>query len=260
MRRSMKHLMSVIRVPCLDDNYAWLLHDNGCTAVVDTPEVGPICEALDQQGWNLDIILNTHHHADHVGGNTELVNKYSCEVWGSSKGSHRIPEITRKLCDGDEILIGNHTARVIETPGHTIDHICYYFNKCNKVFVGDTLFSMGCGRLFEGTPSQMLSSLQKLMSLPPSTEVYCAHEYTAHNANFSLTVDGNNPLLQTRHEEVMTARSKNIATIPTTIQTELDTNPFLRSACGVLRGSMGFSNTATDLEVFTAVRERRNNF
>src|SRR5690606_29661055 len=195
--------MSEIEVhmfPCLRDNYGFLVHDpdSGATACVDTPEVEPILRALDERGWTLTYILNTHHHADHAGGNRQIKAATGCRIVGPRADAERIPGIDIEVGDGDELRLGARRIVVRETPGHTRGHIVYHFPDDRIAFVGDTLFAMGCGRLFEGTPAQMWSSLRKILEWPDDTRLYCAHEYTQANARFALTVEPGNAELRRR--------------------------------------------------------------
>ena len=254
--------MEVYQFPCLQDNYSFLLHDpsTGATAVVDTPEVAPIEAALKEKGWKLTHILNTHHHWDHTGGNAELKARHGCEVIGprgETKGE--IPGADRAVGEGDEVSVGNIVAKVLDTPGHTAGHIVYHFPTERKVFVGDTLFAMGCGRLFEGTASQMWTSVQKITSMPPETSVYCAHEYTLSNAKFAVSVDPHNEDLAARVKEVEAKRAAGVPTVPTTVAKELATNPFCRPHAASLRKTLGMEN-AEDVAVFAETRKRKDNF
>jgi len=247
--------------PCLEDNYGYLVHDpeTGATATIDTPEVEPIERALRETGWQLTHILNTHHHFDHAGGNLDLKDKTGCTIVGPRADAARIPGIDVEVGDGDTFLLGNQAATVFDTPGHTSGHIVYYFSKCGVAFVGDTLFALGCGRLFEGTPEQMWNSMQKLLKLPDDTTVYCAHEYTQANANFAVTVDPDNSALQTRAGEIAALRAANKPTIPTSIGLERATNPFMRPDSPAMRATLGMPD-ASDVEVFAEVRARKDNF
>jgi hydroxyacylglutathione hydrolase len=247
--------------PCLEDNYGYLIRDpaTGIVATVDTPEVAPIERALAQKGWKLDYILNTHHHGDHAGGNLELKKKTGCRIVGPKADAGRIPGIDIALGDGEIFELGSRVARVIETPGHTRGHIVYHFEADHAAFVGDTLFAMGCGRLFEGTPEQMWTSLQKLRALPADTRVYCAHEYTQKNARFALTVEPDNTELVARAVEVERLRAQGLPTIPSTIGRETLTNPFLRPDSPWLQATLGLTG-APLTEVFAETRRRRNAF
>lgn len=253
--------LEIVQIPCLADNYGWLLHDpaSGLTAAVDTPDAAAIQAALNARGWNLDYILNTHHHSDHAGGNLALKAATGCTVVGCRADAARIPGIDITLDDGDSFALGNHVARVVETPGHTVGHICYLFGADRAAFVGDTLFSLGCGRLFEGTPAQMWTSLQKLMALPDDTGVYCAHEYTASNGRFAVTLEPGNRALKARVAEVARLRAAGAATVPSTIGLEKATNPFLRPASPALRATLQLP-AATDVEVLAETRRRKDQF
>lgn len=247
--------------PCLSDNYGFLIHDadEGLTATIDTPDSEMINAALSERGWTLTHILNTHHHFDHVGGNLALKDKWQCQVVGPSADQDRIPGIDLGLADGDIYAFGRYLARVFDVPGHTRGHIAYYFEQAHAAFVGDTLFALGCGRLFEGTPSQMWISLQKLRALPDETIVYCAHEYTQANARFALTVDPDNDALRERAMDVDAMRARGEPTVPTSIGLERRTNPFLRPDSESLRRSLGMTHS-TDTEVFAEVRTRKDRF
>lgn len=221
--------LSVSLVPCLDDNYGFLVRDGatGTTAAVDTPDAGPILDALKARGWALDIILNTHKHGDHVGGNEALRDRTGAMVVGPGEVAERT-HVDWVVKGGDRLSLGATELFVIDTGGHTLGHVSYYAPGAGTAFVGDTLFAMGCGRLFEGTPDQMWASLLRLAALPPETKVYCAHEYTLANADFALSVD-DCPAVAKRAAAVLEARALGVATVPTTIGLELATNPFLRA-------------------------------
>ncbi len=253
--------LQIHQFPCLNDNYSWLVHEPeaNVTAVVDTPEVAPILRALDETGWKLTHILNTHWHPDHAGGNEELKAKTGCQIIGPRGEARKIPSLERQVGDGDEVKLGNATAKVFDVPGHTAGHIAYWFAGDKVAFVGDTLFALGCGRLFEGTAQQMWTSLQKLMALPPETKVYCAHEYTQSNARFALSVDPENAALAARVKEIDALRARNIPTVPSTIGLELATNPFLRPMSESLQRSLGMVG-ADAVSVFAETRRRKDNF
>lgn len=253
--------LQIHQFPCLTDNYAWLVHEPeaNVTAVVDTPEVPAILKALDQTGWKLTHILNTHWHPDHAGGNEELKAKTGCQIIGPRAEAARIPAIERQVGDGDEVKFGNVSAKVFDVPGHTAGHIAYWFAQDKVAFVGDTLFALGCGRLFEGTAQQMWTSLQKLMALPPETKVYCAHEYTQSNARFALSVDPDNAALVARAKEIDAMRAKGIPTVPSSIGLELATNPFLRPMSESLQRSLGMAG-ADPVAVFAETRRRKDSF
>ena len=245
----------------LSDNYCYLIHDpkSGKTGVIDTPEVPAIEKALAETGWSLDYILNTHHHSDHAGGNLELKEKTGCTIVGPAADRERIPGIDIALSDGDTFELGSCTATVYDTPGHTRGHIVYHFADDHMAFVGDTLFAMGCGRLFEGTPAQMWDSLQKLLAWPDDTLVYCAHEYTQSNAAFALTVEPDNVELVARSRQVDELRERGEPTIPSTIGLERATNPFMRPSSPALQATIGMPGGAL-VDVFAETRRRKDNF
>jgi hydroxyacylglutathione hydrolase len=228
--------MEVIRISALYDNYIFLLHEpiQNIAAVVDPAEAEPVLQQLEQLGAELVAIFNTHHHNDHVGGNRKLMQHFgNVTVYGGEKDRGRIPGQQVFLKEGDQVYFGDRTAEVIFVPGHTRAHIAYYFppetlGGLGDLFCGDTLFAGGCGRLFEGTPAQMLDSLSKLRALPDNTRVWCAHEYTLKNLQFALTVDSGNPELQARFATVKAARNRFEATVPSMLSIEKSTNPFLR--------------------------------
>lgn len=253
--------LQIHQFPCLNDNYGYLVHEpvSGTTAAIDTPEVKPILAALAEKGWKLTHILNTHHHFDHAGGNAELKEKTGCTIIGPKGEKDLIPGIDRAVGEGEIVELGTAQARVIEVPGHTRGHIAYSFDADRIAFVGDTLFALGCGRLFEGTPQQMWTSLGKLMALPDETVVYCAHEYTQSNARFALSVEPQNPALIARAKDIDAKRSRGEWTVPTTIGLEKATNPFLRAASPDLRRTVGLE-TAADVDVFAETRKRKDNF
>ncbi len=247
--------------PCLNDNYGFLVHEpeSGYTATVDTPEVAPIEAALAEKGWSLTHIFNTHHHYDHAGGNEALKQKWSCRIVGASNDAARIPGIDETVSDGETFEFGSSSVAVFEVPGHTSGHIAFYFPEDGVAFVGDTLFALGCGRLFEGTPQQMWQSLNKLMALPDDTVIYCAHEYTQANAAFALSVEPDNDQLQQRVVEIGRLRAADQPTVPTTIGLEKATNPFLRPDSELLQKTLEM--TGEDLvSVFAETRRRKDNF
>ncbi|MDH4022120.1 MAG: hydroxyacylglutathione hydrolase [Gammaproteobacteria bacterium] len=253
--------LQIEQIPCLQDNYGYLIHDPvaGLTASIDTPDAAAIERALAAHGWGLDFILNTHHHFDHAGGNLALKAKTGCVIVGSRNDAARIPGIDVLVGEGDTFDFGEHRARILETPGHTTGHICYVFDDDNAAFVGDTLFSMGCGRLFEGTPEQMWASLQKLMGLPDDMRVYCAHEYTQSNGRFAVTMEPENAELAARIREVAMLRAAGRPTVPSTIGIEKATNPFLRPASTALRATLKLPDAA-DAEVLGETRRRKDRF
>ena len=246
--------------PCLKDNYGFLLHDPGTgeTATIDTPEAGKILAEAEAKGWTITQIWNTHWHPDHAGGNAEIVAKTGARVVGPEEVDRIGAAPDRILHEGDTVELGGLRARVIETPGHTLGHIVFHLAEQKIAFVGDTLFALGCGRLFEGTPAQMWDSLGKLRALPDDTVVYCAHEYTASNAAFALSVDSGNADLVAYADEVKAKRAQDIATVPTTIGKEKRANPFLRADDPKLQAFVGHAGDV--IATFADVRERKNNF
>jgi len=253
--------LEVSQIPCLQDNYCYLVHDqkNGLTATVDTPDVDAIMSVLKKKNWVLTHILNTHHHWDHAGGNLELKDLTGCKIIGSGVDEDRIPGIDIKIFDGEEIFFGNNRIIIQETPGHTLGHIVYHFMDQPIAFVGDTLFSLGCGRLFEGTPEQMWNSLQKIMQWPDDTLIYCAHEYTQANAEFALTIEPGNKDLQQRNIEVLRLRKEGMATIPTTVRMEKKTNPFLRPDSPEIQTNLQMTGEPVE-KVFARIRSLKDNF
>jgi hydroxyacylglutathione hydrolase len=247
--------------PCLSDNYGYLIHDpaSKATASIDAPEAAPIIKALQREGWTLTDILVTHHHADHVGGIAELKAKYDCRVVAPHDKKAAIAHVDARVAEGDSVQVGSLTARVLETPGHTLDHVAYVFDAEHAVFCADTLFSIGCGRVFEGTYPMMWASLLKLRALPDTTRIYCGHEYTAANIKFALTVDAANAALKARAEEVMRQRAANQPTIPTLIGEEKRTNVFLRADDAAVAAGLGLAGKSA-AEVFGELRERKNKF
>jgi hydroxyacylglutathione hydrolase len=253
--------LTIHMFPCLADNYGYLLHDDesGATAAVDTPDAAEIAAQLDAKGWRLTHIFNTHHHADHAGGNVELKRRTGCTIVGPRADAARIPGIDVAVGDGDVVTLGTHRATVFDTPGHTRGHIVYHFAAARAAFVGDTLFALGCGRLFEGTPGQMWSSLQKILAWPDATRLYCAHEYTQSNARFALTVEPQNRALQERAATVAQLRAAGRATVPSTLGEERATNPFLRPQSRDLRATIGLA-AAADVDVFAKTRALKDAF
>lgn len=253
--------LTVEMIPALSDNYMYLVHDPaaGATAVVDPAVAAPVIERLTARGWSLDWILTTHHHADHTGGNLELKEATGCRIAGPEKDAGRIPGIDVKLKEGDRFKLGEAEAEIFETPGHTSGHISFWFPKSHALFCADTLFSLGCGRLFEGTPADMWKSLQKFAPLPDEALVYCGHEYTQSNARFALSVDPNNGELQARAAVVDRQRADGEPTVPTTLGLERATNPFLRPDDPAIRQQLGLED-ADDVEVFAEIRRLKDSF
>ena len=246
-------------LPAFNDNYIFLIHDQGSgkTAAVDPGDAQVVMTALDANGWKLDAIFVTHHHFDHTGGNSKLVQKFHCQVIGFEADSTRIPEITHPVKENQTISLGESTAHIFEVPGHTTGHIAYWFKKDLALFCGDTLFAMGCGRLFEGSAQQMWASLEKLSRLPTNTRVYCAHEYTQANGQFALNIEPGNKDLRTRIENVTQWRRANKPTLPSTIELELKTNPFLRATSPEIRKNLNL-NESENWQVFAEIRRRKD--
>ncbi len=253
--------IDIRQFPCLSDNYGYLVHDRetGATAAIDTPDPEAINRELAAAGWKLTHILNTHHHWDHAGGNLALKEKWGCEIIGPKGEAAKIPGLDRLVSEGDAVLLGESKAVVHETPGHTLGHIIYHFADDGAAFVGDTIFAMGCGRLFEGTAEQMWSSLSMISALPAETKLYCAHEYTKANAAFALSVDPENLDLKNRAAEVDALRAKNIPTVPTTVARERATNPFLRATDPSLQAAINMAG-AKPVDVFAETRRLKDNF
>ncbi|MCB1505494.1 MAG: hydroxyacylglutathione hydrolase [Hyphomicrobiaceae bacterium] len=245
--------------PCLDDNYGVLVHDpaSGITASIDAPDADDVRDALEEKGWKLTHILVTHHHHDHVGGILELKAETGCRVIGPKGEATKIPGIDQTVAEGDKFTLGSAEVDVIETPGHTLGHITYVIPSAKVAFAGDTLFALGCGRIFEGTPEMMHASLRKLAALPGDTAVYCGHEYTLSNGKFALRIEPENAALQMRMKEIESLRAAGKPTLPTTIAAELATNPFLRAHVPAIKERLGMTG-APDWQVFAEIRERKN--
>lgn len=253
--------LEIHQIPVLSDNYVYLAHSaaTGETAVIDPAVAEPVLDALKAKGWTLTHILNTHHHGDHTGGNLQLKQATGCIIVGPRADAARIPGIDVQVGDGDRYGFGGEQAAVFDVPGHTRGHIAYHFADSQALFCGDTLFALGCGRLFEGTPQQMWASLGKLRALPADTRVYCAHEYTQSNARFALTVDPANDRLKARAAEIDRLRAAGTPTVPSLLGVEKETNPFLRADDGGVAAAVGLSG-ADPVTVFAEVRRRKDHF
>ncbi len=250
--------------PCLDDNFGVILHlpgtDGGATIAIDVPDADPYLAVLKETGWQLTHVLITHHHWDHVQGLMKLKAATGARVIGPAQSRDRIEGVDESVDDGDTVVIGGTEFRAIATPGHTLDQISWWAPEIRFAHTGDTLFSLGCGRIFEGDPAMMWASLDKLAHLlPDDTRIYCGHEYTLSNARFALTVDPDNNALAARASEVEGLREKGLATLPTTMAAERATNPFLRAADPAIRASLGMAD-ASDAEVFAEIRRRKDSF
>jgi len=239
--------MKIQIIPCLQDNYSYLIinEENNTACVIDPGEADPIIKYLENNKIKLKFILNTHHHYDHVGGNKKLKKKYGASVVGYKGDKERIPEIDILVNDQEIWIHENFEAKIIHIPGHTLGHICFYFYNQKSIFSGDTLFSLGCGRIFEGTYSQMFNSLKKLKELPHDTKIFCGHEYTMQNSKFCMANDENNQNLISKIKEIKKKLQNNLPTIPSTIKEELDCNIFLRS---------------NNVETFSKLRDLKDNF
>ncbi len=243
------------------DNYIYLAHEPESlkTAVIDPAISEPVLEALKKRGWQLTHILNTHHHMDHVGGNLQLKAETGCIIVGPAADEARIPGIDISLSEGESYDLGNARATIFDIPGHTRGHMAYWFEESDALFCGDTLFSMGCGRLFEGTPEQMWNSLKKLRALPDQTRIYCAHEYTEANGRFAKTIEPLNDALATRMAEVLALRQLGKSTVPSVMGVEKETNPFLRADQPELKAAVG-NPDGDAVEIFAKIRQQKDAF
>lgn len=251
--------LTIHQFACRGDNYGVLIHDPAAnlTAAIDAPETDAVRRALAEKGWKLTHILVTHHHADHTDGILPLKAETGCTVLGPKGEASKIKGLDKLVGEGDAFAFGGSEVKVLETPGHTSGHISYWIPSKNVAFVGDTVFAMGCGRVIEGTPEMMWNSLQKVAKLPPATELYCGHEYTVANAKFALTIEPENKALQARAAEVEKLRAAQKFTLPTRLDAELQTNPFLRPHVPAIRARLGMEK-AQDWQVFAEIRERKN--
>ena len=253
---------SVHQFLCLTDNYGALVHDSatGATASIDAPESAPIIAALTERGWSLTDVLITHHHADHIQAVPELKSRFPrLKVHGPAKEAARIPFLDILLGEGDHARVGSLEAKVLETPGHTLGHIVYYFENEEIAYCGDTLFSLGCGRVFETPYAVLWNSLVKLAALPGETQIYCGHEYTEANGRFAVTIEPDNPALRARIEDVARLRADRRPTLPTTISAELAANPFLRAEVPAVQAAVGLAG-ADPAAVFAEIRARKDRF
>lgn len=253
--------LEISQFPCLSDNYGFLVHEPGTgrCAAIDTPDATAINAALGEQGWQLTDIFNTHWHPDHTGGNIALKEEWGCTITGPAAEDGRIPAADRLVGDTDTVSLGAQEAQIIATPGHTMGHIVYHFAGAGLAFVGDTLFALGCGRLFEGSAAVMWPSLKKVRALPEETVVFCAHEYTQANARFAETIEVSNDALARRIGEIDAIRAEGQPTVPTTIAIERDTNPFLRADAPPLMADIGMAG-ADPVDVFAEIRQRKDRF
>lgn len=246
-------------IPLLRDNYAYMLTEpeTGTIAVVDPGEAGPVLAVLERLGRRLDWVLLTHHHGDHVGGLAELKRRTGCKAVGPRQEFDLIQGLDLTVAEGESFALGHAVARIIETPGHTVGHVAYYFAETPALFAGDTLFVLGCGRVFEDTPRAMWNSLCKLAALPPETKLYCGHEYTLANARFALTIDPENARLAARARRIEELRERGEPTVPSTIGEEIETNPFLRADDAAVRQQLGMRDEPAHA-VFAEIRKRKD--
>ena len=253
--------MQVQPILCLKDNYAYIISDKNfkTVGVIDPSEANPVIQFLKKNYLKLSYILNTHHHFDHIGGNIELKKKFNCKIVGFKDDQHRIPGIDIMLKNDEIWTFGSSKVKIIHIPGHTLGHICFFFEKEKIAFTGDTLFSLGCGRIFEGSHKQMLESLNKIKNLPKNTKIYCGHEYTYKNAEFCIEHDKDNINLQEKFKIIKKLRTENLPTIPTTLEEELKSNIFLRCDQNDLKIKLNMKNRE-DIEVFTKVRDLKDSF
>lgn len=251
--------LEVVLLPCLADNYCVLLHEpeSGQTAAIDAPHAATIKAALNERNWRLNHIFITHHHTDHTAGIAELKGHFGASVTGPEAEGDRIPGLTRGVSASTPLEFAGHPIQVIETPGHTLGHVTYYLPEDKLAFTGDTLFSLGCGRIFEGDPQMMQESVSKIAALPDDTRIYCGHEYTLSNARFAMNVEPENEALKTRVAEVEALSSDGKPTLPTTVEIEKATNPFLRPQSHRIRARLGLEG-APDWEVFAHLRHLKN--
>ena len=262
--------MKVTAIPALSDNYIWHIQKNELNIIVDPALFEPVDEYLMKNNLQLDYIINTHHHSDHVGGNEELKSKYHCQVIAPEYDKHRIPAIDKTVRHQDEIHFAPQifksqdsslSAKILYTPGHTLGHIVYWFENQKSLFCGDTLFSLGCGRLFEGSPQQMWQSLNEIKKLPDETLVYCTHEYTFNNARFALSLEPNNQKLIEKINWIKKVRQEGLPTLPTTLGEEKELNPFLRPHNKDIRQSVNLSGPKlSDVDIFAKVRTLKDHF
>ncbi|MTI09469.1 hydroxyacylglutathione hydrolase [Curvivirga aplysinae] len=254
-------MLEIVQIPVWDDNYIYLVHEPNSkkTAVVDPAEAKPVLDEANKRGWQITHILNTHHHFDHVGGNEDIQKATGAIVAGAANDTRRIPGISITLADGDEFEFGQSKAKIFDTPGHTKGHIAYWFEDSQALFCGDTLFALGCGRLFEGSPEQMWDSLLKLRNLPTDTNVYCAHEYTSANADFAITIEPKNEDLKKRVEKIKQMRDLDMPTVPSKLKEEVKTNPFLRADDADIAAFLKLDGE-DPATVFAEIRRRKDKF
>ena len=254
-------MVDITIINCLSDNYRYLIRDKktNLIGIVDPSEFNQVDKIINRTYKKLDFIFNTHHHSDHVGGNISLKKKYKSKIVCPSYEADKIPDADLKKSDREKFFFGETDFEILHIPGHTLGHIAFYSKKANIIFTGDTLFSLGCGKIFEGTFEQMFNSLEKIKKLPKNTMIYCGHEYTTSNGNFCVSVDKDNAKLKNRIQEVKKRREKKIPSIPVTLGSELETNVFLRSDDKQIKNDLGMNNSSK-LEVFTKLRNLKDKF
>ncbi|WP_108262179.1 hydroxyacylglutathione hydrolase [Mangrovicoccus ximenensis] len=253
--------LTLVTVPCLSDNYAYLVHDpaTGATAVVDVPETGPVEAALEERGWTLSDIWITHHHHDHIGGVDALRKATGARVTGARADDHRLPQLDTAVEPGDSFAFGGETVEVIDVSGHTVGHIAFHIPGAEMAFTGDSLMGLGCGRLFEGDAEMMWNSLCRLRSLPGATMICSGHEYSQSNARFALTIDPENAALAERAADIASKREAGTPTVPVALTLEQETNPFLRADLLSLKAALDMAE-APDAAVFGEIRRRKDSF
>ncbi|WP_425051635.1 hydroxyacylglutathione hydrolase [Psychromarinibacter sp. S121] len=251
--------LEIVTVPCLRDNYAYLVKGPDGVCLIDAPEAGPIIDTLESRGWDLGAILITHHHHDHVDGVEELRAKYGCKVMGPKAEADKLPQLDMALEEGMNGGEGDAYTVPLAVPGHTLGHLAFHFPKAKAVFSADSLMALGCGRLFEGTPEMMWDSMQKFLAMPDDTLVYSGHEYTASNARFALTIEPDNAALQARARDIEAKRARNEPTVPASIGEEKETNPFLRAHLHEVKALLNMESSP-DAEVFAEIRRRKDSF
>lgn len=251
----------LVTVPCLSDNYAFILRDqaSGDVAVIDVPEAQPILDALAERGWTASQVWLTHHHWDHIDGLPALLEHHKAAVYGAKADTHRLPPLDHAVSEGEQFNLGSLNVDVLDVSGHTVGHIAFHVRDAKIAFTADSLMALGCGRLFEGTPAQMWDSMQKLRALPGDTVICSGHEYTTSNAAFARSVDPDNTDLIARAENIAQARARNEPTVPSLLSLEIATNPFLRPDDPAIRATLGMK-TASDADVFAEIRKRKDNF
>ncbi|TAN46498.1 MAG: hydroxyacylglutathione hydrolase [Rhodospirillales bacterium] len=254
-------MLTVHQLPAFSDNFIYVLLDaaNGVGTVIDPGDAEPVLQAVQANGWRLNQIWATHHHADHIGGALELKQKLGLEFLGAARDAERMPGLDRGLDEGQRLRLGRHEAQVLGVPGHTLGHLAYWFEDERMLFCGDTLFGLGCGRLFEGTPETMWSSLRRIKALPGETLVYCAHEYTLANARFALTIEPGNQALLQRIEDCKALRHRGLSTVPFRLDLDLATNPFLRADRPEVAAAVGMQGAPPE-QVFAHIRRLKDDF